>query len=115
MNGAEAICHILEDEGVKYIFGVPGSTEIPILDALTQTAEIKYISAVHEAVSMGMADGYARASGKAGVVLVHTAPGTSYIIGNLYNAYNANTPVVIIAASPKWNPCQTRSPIRRNR
>ena len=78
MNGAEAICHILEDEGVKYVFGVPGSTEIPILDALTQTAEIKYISAVHEAVSMGMADGYARASGKAGVVLVHTAPGTSF-------------------------------------
>ena len=97
MNGAEAICHILEDEGVKYIFGVPGSTEIPLLDALTQTAEIKYISAVHESVSMGMADGYARASGKAGVVLVHTAPGTSYVIGNLYNAYNANTPVVVIA------------------
>lgn len=97
MIGAEAICHILEDEGVKYVFGVPGSTEIPILDVLTQTPEIKYISAVHESVSMGMADGYARASGKAGVVLVHSAPGTSYIIGNLYNAYNANVPVVVIA------------------
>ncbi len=97
LRGAEVVCQMLKDEGVKYVFGVPGNTEIPLLDALAQTPEITYISAIHESVSMGMADGYARASGNVGVVLVHTTPGTAYIIGNLYNAYNAGTPIVVLA------------------
>ena len=97
MTGAEAVCRILKDEGVKFVFGVPGNTEVPILDALTQTRDIKYVSAIHESVSMAMADGYARASGEPGVVLVHTTPGTSYVIGNLYNAHSAGTPVVVLA------------------
>ena len=96
MRGAEAICRVLHDEGVKYVFGVPGNTEVPLLDALSREPEIKYVSAIHEAVSMGMADGYARASGKPGVVLVHTTPGTAYVLGNLYNAYNAGSPVVVL-------------------
>ena len=97
LSGAEVVCQMLKDEGVRYVFGVPGSTEIPLLDALARTPEITYISAIHESVSMGMADGYARASGNVGVVLVHTTPGTAYIIGNLYNAYNAGTPIVVLA------------------
>jgi len=97
MTGAEVICRILKDQSVKYVFGVPGNTEIPLLDTLAQTPEITYLSAIHEAVSMGMADGYARASDEVGVVLVHTAPGTAYIVGNLYNAYNAGTPIVVLA------------------
>ena len=97
MTGAEVVCHILKEEGVEFVFGVPGSTEVPLLDTLAQTPGIKFISAVHESVSVAMADGYARASGKPGVVLVHTAPGTANSIGNLYNAYGAGTPLVIIA------------------
>jgi benzoylformate decarboxylase len=97
MNGAEVVCNILKNEGVKYVFGVPGNSEVPLLDALVNTKGIKYISAVHESVSMGMADGYARASGKVGIVLVHTTPGTANIMGNLSNAYDAGTPLVIIA------------------
>ncbi|TET15345.1 MAG: thiamine pyrophosphate-binding protein, partial [Dehalococcoidia bacterium] len=97
LRGAEVVCQMLKDECVKYVFGVPGNTEIPLLDALAQTPEITYLSAIHESVSMGMADGYARASGNVGVVLVHTTPGTAYIIGNLYNAYNAGTPIVVLA------------------
>ncbi len=97
LRGAEVICQMLRDEGVKYVFGVPGNTEIPLLDALARTPEITYLSAIHESVSMAMADGYARASGRVGVVLVHTTPGTAYIIGNLYNAYNAGTPIVVLA------------------
>jgi benzoylformate decarboxylase len=97
MIGAEVVCSILKSEGVKYVFGVPGNSEVPILDALAQTRGIKYISAVHESVSMAMADGYARASGNVGVVLVHTTPGTANIIGNLSNAYDAGTPLVVIA------------------
>ncbi len=97
MTGAEVVCHILKEEGVEFVFGVPGNTEIPLLDKLAQTPGIKFISAVHELVSVAMADGYARASGKPGVVLVHTAPGTANIIGNLYNAYFAGTPLVVMA------------------
>lgn len=106
MTGAELICSILKNEGVKYVFGVPGNSEVPLLDALAQTRGIKYISAIHESVSMGMADGYARASGNVGVVLVHTTPGTANIIGNLSNAYDAGTPLVVIAGQQdsrlKW-------------
>ncbi len=97
MTGAEVVCRILEEEGVEYIFGVPGSTEVPLLDVIARTPGIKFIGAVHEAVSVAMADGYARASGKPGVVMVHTAPGTANAIGNLYNAYNAGTPIVLLA------------------
>ena len=97
ITGAELICRILKDEDVKYVFGVPGNSEVPLLDALAGTEELKYISAIHESVSMGMADGYARASGDVGVVLVHTTPGTANIIGNLSNAYDAGTPIVVIA------------------
>jgi benzoylformate decarboxylase len=97
MIGAEVVCHILREEGVEYVFGVPGNTEVPLIDALAQTPGTRFISAVHESVCVGMADGYARASGKAGVVLVHTAPGTANAIGNLYNAYNAGTPIVMLA------------------
>jgi len=97
MTGADVVCRILKNEGVKYVFGVPGNSEVPLLDALSQTPGIKYISAIHESVSMAMADGYARASGNVGVVLVHTTPGTANIIGNLSNAYDAGTPLVVIA------------------
>ena len=97
MTGAEVICRILGEEGVEYVFGVPGNTEVPLLDALARTPGIRFISAVHESVSVGMADGYARASGKPGIVLVHTAPGTANAIGNLYNAYNAGTPLIVMA------------------
>ncbi len=97
MRGADVVCSILRNEGVKYVFGVPGNSEVPLLDSLAQTRGTKYISAIHESVSMAMADGYARASGKVGVALVHTTPGTANIIGNLSNAYDAGTPIVVIA------------------
>lgn len=97
MTGAEVVCRILKSEGVKYVFGVPGNSEVPLLDALARTPGIWYISAIHEAVSLAMADGYARASGSVGVVLVHTTPGTANIMGNLYNAYDAGTPLVVLA------------------
>ena len=97
MIGAEAICRILEEEGVEYVFGVPGNTEVPLLDSLAQASGIKFFSAVHESVSVAMADGYARATGRPGVVIVHTAPGTANAIGNMYNAYNARSPMVMVA------------------
>ncbi|MBW2143498.1 MAG: thiamine pyrophosphate-binding protein, partial [Deltaproteobacteria bacterium] len=107
MTGAEIICHIFKEEGVEYVFGVPGMTEVPLLDSLSQIPGIRFLGAVHESVSVAMADGYARVSGKPGVVLVHTAPGTANAIGNMYNAYNAGTPMVVLAGQQdshlKWS------------
>ncbi|MFA4837210.1 MAG: thiamine pyrophosphate-binding protein [Dehalococcoidia bacterium] len=97
MTGAEIILNTLKDEGVEYIFGIPGSTETPLLHKLTQTPEIKYILAAHESVCVGMADGYARTSGKVGVVMVHTFPGTCNIIGPLRDALQNGSPILVIA------------------
>ena len=97
MTGAEVICRVLRDSGVRYVFGVPGNTEVPLLDALARDPDLEYISAIHESVSIAMADGYARASGKLGVVLVHTAPGTANVVGGLYNAFIAGSPIVVLA------------------
>lgn len=96
MIGAEVILNMLKEEGVEYIFGCPGSTETPIIHAMVQTPKFQYVLAAHESVCVGMADGYARSSGKLGVVMAHTTPGTVNLIGNLDNAYKAGTPILVI-------------------
>jgi len=95
-TGAQIIWDVLKDEEVEYIFGVPGSTETPLITSMGRAPEIKYILSAHESVSAGMADGYARTNGKLGVVMVHTAPGVANVVGNLYNAYRAGTPLLFI-------------------
>lgn len=97
MTGSQMVWNILKDEGVEYVFGVSGISVMSLLRTLTQMPDIRYIHAAHESVSMGMADGYARASGKLGVVLVHSTPGLSNVMGNLHNAYSAGTPILVIA------------------
>ncbi len=95
MKGAEAFLECLKMEGIKYIFGNPGSTEAALLDALVESPEITYILALQESVAVGMADGYTRGGGKIGVVSVHTAVGTANCIGGIYNASIENSPVLI--------------------
>lgn len=95
--GREILCKILEAEGIAYVFGNPGSTEVPFLDALVNRPNICYMLALHEGEAVAMADGYARASRKVGLVSVHAAPGTANALGNLYNAYIDNVPLVVIA------------------
>ena len=97
MKGADAFLACLRAEGIKYIFGNPGTTEIPLLDALSATADITYMITLHESVAVGMADGYARSGGKIGFVSVHTAAGTSNCIGGIYNAYIEKSPIIITA------------------
>ncbi len=84
-------------EGVSEVFGNPGSTEVPFIDTLVNYPRTRYVLALHEGEAVAMADGYARASGKVGVVSVHAAPGTANTLGNLYNAYIDNIPLVILA------------------
>lgn len=97
MTGAEAMFEIMVREGVRYVFGNPGTTELPLMDLFAARTEIEYILALHEDSALGMAAGYADATGRAAVVNLHTNPGLAHALGNLYNAFRAGTPLVVTA------------------
>jgi len=97
MRGRQVFMESLIGHGVEYIFGNPGTTESPILDALLDYPQLKYIVALHEGVALGAASYYAQASGKIALVNVHVAPGLGNALGMLYNAFKARSPVVVTA------------------
>ena len=96
-RGAQLLLEILESEGVDYIFGNPGTTELPLIDALLETPAIRYILALQEASAVAMADGYAQAARKPGFINLHTAGGLGHGLGNLLNASVSQTPLVVTA------------------
>ncbi|MBE0583885.1 MAG: thiamine pyrophosphate-binding protein, partial [Desulfofustis sp.] len=96
-SGAEILLESLEAEQVEYIFGNPGTTELPLIDALVNRADITYIWGLQEATVVAMADGYAQASGKTGFINLHTAGGLGHGLGNLVNAFTSGTPLVVTA------------------
>jgi len=94
---ADSIVEFLEHlEGKGYVFGVPGSTTVSLINAISQSKKLKFVSSLHENASLAMADGYSRASGNIGVVVLHTTPGLSTALPNLYNAYVDSVPLLII-------------------
>src|SRR5713101_7716372 len=97
LSGKQAFLQILKDEGVDTMFGNPGTTELPLMDGLVREPSVRYILALQEAVAISMADGYAQASGKLGVVNVHTSPGLGNAMGMLYDAHEAGAPMLITA------------------
>lgn len=97
MSGKTALLELLKQEGVNHIFGNPGTTELPLMDALAAEQQIKYILALQEAPAMGMADGYAQASGKCAMVNLHAAPGLGNAMGMLYDAKMAGSPLLVTA------------------
>ncbi|CAM3653437.1 acetolactate synthase [Rouxiella silvae] len=96
-RGADVLLETLHSEGVEYIFGNPGTTELPLMDALLRNPALKYILALQEASAVAMADGYAQASGKPGFLNLHTAGGLGHGMGNLLNAKVSQTPLVVTA------------------
>ncbi|MFT4560312.1 MAG: benzoylformate decarboxylase [Gammaproteobacteria bacterium] len=96
-SGANILLEVLETEGVEYIFGNPGTTELPLMDALIDRPGIHYVLGLQEATVVAMADGYAQASGKPGFINLHTAGGLGHGMGNLLNAYTSGTPLVVTA------------------
>jgi benzoylformate decarboxylase len=96
-NGANILLEVLETEGVEYIFGNPGTTELPLMDALIDKPDIHYVLGLQESTVVAMADGYAQASGKPGFINLHTAGGLGHGMGNLLNAYTSGTPLVVTA------------------
>jgi len=94
-TGAEALIHSIHQHGVEYIFGHPGGAAIPIFDALVDSP-IKFILTRHEQGATHMADGMARATGKAGVVLVTSGPGATNAITGIMTAMMDSVPMIVI-------------------
>jgi benzoylformate decarboxylase len=97
MTGIEAFLDILARCGVKYLFGNPGTTELPLNDALVVDKRFRYILGLQEVPVMAMADGYAMASRKIGVVNLHISCGLGNAMGMLYNAFREGTPLLVTA------------------
>jgi benzoylformate decarboxylase len=97
ISGKRAFLEILKQEGVEVMFGNPGTTELPLMDALAVDNDMRYVLGLQEAVVMAMADGYAQASGKLAVVNLHVTPGLGNAMGMLYDAQKAASPILVTA------------------
>jgi benzoylformate decarboxylase len=97
MTGREAFLTVLEQEGVEYLFGNPGTTELPIMDALVEHPALKYVLGLQESIVVGMADGYSRATGRLSCVNLHVAPGLGNAMGSLYTARFYGSPMLLTA------------------
>lgn len=96
MKIAEFLLRTLEANGVRHIFGNPGTTEIPLVRACERRRTLEYVVALSEVAAVPMADGYARAARRLGVVNLHVAPGLGNGMGNLYTAGIAGTPLLAL-------------------
>src|ERR1700732_5372757 len=97
MSGKRAFLDLLKQEGVEIMFGNPGTTELPLMDAFATENELRYVLGLQEAGVMAMADGYAQATGKLTVANFHVAPGLGNAMGMLYDAQKAASPILITA------------------
>ena len=97
LTGAEAILKVLEEEGVDTIFGYPGGAVLPIYDALFQNNSIRHVLVRHEQAAVHAAEGYARSTGKTGVVLVTSGPGATNAVTGLTDALMDSIPLVCLS------------------
>jgi benzoylformate decarboxylase len=93
VNVRDAFYEVLRAHGIKTIFGNPGSNELPLLSDFP--GDFRYIHALQEGAAIGMADGYAQATGRPALVNVHAAAGTGNAMGNLTNAQSAHVPLIV--------------------
>ena len=98
LSGGEMLIRALQDEGVEYVFGYPGGAALHIYDAVFKQQRIEHILVRHEQAATHMADGYARSTGKPGVVLVTSGPGATNAITGLATAFMDSTPIIVISA-----------------
>ncbi|MGE0080381.1 MAG: acetolactate synthase 3 large subunit [Thiohalomonadaceae bacterium] len=96
LTGAEIIVRFLQDEGVEYLFGYPGGAVLHIYDALYKQDKVRHVLVRHEQAATHAADGYARSSGKPGVVLVTSGPGATNAVTGIATAYMDSIPMVVI-------------------
>ncbi|MCY4095212.1 MAG: acetolactate synthase 3 large subunit [Gammaproteobacteria bacterium] len=98
LSGGEILIRALQDEGVEHIFGYPGGAALHIYDALFKQQRVEHILVRHEQAATHMADGYARATGNPGVVLVTSGPGATNAITGIATAYMDSIPMIVISA-----------------
>ena len=100
MTGAQAIVEIFIEQGVDTVFGYPGGTVLPLYDALYKRRDvIRHVRTAHEQGAAHAADGYARASGKAGVCIATSGPGATNLVTGIANAFMDSVPVVFITGN----------------
>jgi len=97
LSGGEALIRALQDEGVEFLFGYPGGAVLHIYDALFRQDHVEHILVRHEQAATHAADGYARATGKPGVVLVTSGPGATNAVTGIATAYMDSIPMVVIS------------------
>ena len=97
ISGRAAFLALLRDEGIDRLFGNPGTTELPIMHALTEQSDLSFVLALQESVVIGIADGFARASGRLVSCNVHVAPGLGNAVGALYTSLIGGTPMIVTA------------------
>ena len=97
LSGGEMLIRALQDEGVEYVFGYPGGAVLHIYDAIFKQQRIEHILVRHEQAATHMADGYARSTGRPGVVLVTSGPGATNAVTGIATAYMDSTPIVVIS------------------
>jgi benzoylformate decarboxylase len=98
----DVLLEVLRTEGVTHLFGNPGSTELPLIDALAEAPDLHYVLGLQEATVVAMADGYAQATGRPAFVNLHTSAGLGNAIGNLTNARANRTPLVVTAGQQDY-------------
>ena len=97
MTGGEVMAEFLLDWDIPYMFGLAGSEEVGLLDALVDRPELKYTTCLHENAAMAMADGYSRSTGETSIVQLHSVAGVTYALGQLAGSYRDRIPVVVTA------------------
>src|SRR3984885_7860833 len=97
ISGRSAFIELLKSEGVTHLFGNPGTTELPIMHALADYPEMRYVLGLQEAIVVAMADGYARAPGEWVAFHVYVAPGFGNAMGLLFTAFNSCPPLILTA------------------
>jgi acetolactate synthase-1/2/3 large subunit len=104
MNGADAIVEALERHGITHCFTNPGTTELPLVEALARTKHTRVVLTLHEGVATGAADGFARVSGQMAWALLHLGPGLSNGASFLHDARRARTPLIcVIGEHASWH------------
>ena len=96
-TGSFAVCEQLLAEGIRYVFGNPGTVEQGFLDALSSYPALQYVFALQETIAVGIADGYARATHGPAVVQLHSGVGLGNGVGMMYQAKRGHAPLVVLA------------------
>src|SRR5690606_30107042 len=97
MTGAKMVVQALRDQGVDTVFGYPGGAVLPIYDELFQQNDIQHILVRHEQGAVHMAEGYARSTGRPGVVLVTSGPGATNAVTGLTDALMDSIPIIVLS------------------